>query len=148
MADPTRADQEPAPTPAFTLGSDDLPAQAADWVVDRVDKVKQATTDNAVVAVRGIVYGLVVAVMGITALVLLTIIFVRIADAYLPIGSGVGDATWAAHLFIGALLAILGLGAWASRKGEGAPGGLYLAAALDAIIVSVVTTIGIIDAVG
>ena len=134
-------------TRGLSIGSDDLPSQAADWVVDRVDTVKRLTTDNAVLTLRVVVYGLVVLVLTIVSIVLLVTILVRIADAYLPIGDGVGDATWAAYLFIGGLLTILGLGAWASRKGQGAPKALILATIVDVAIIVVVVVIGIIDAV-
>jgi hypothetical protein len=148
MAEPLPADDAaPASSRGISIGGDDLPAQAADWVVERVDSVKRISTDNAVVAVRAIVYGLVVAVLGTAALVLLVTVLVRIADAYLPIGNGVGDAPWAAHLFIGSLLTILGLGAWASRGGEGAPKPLIAAGVIDVAIIVVVVVIGIIDAV-
>lgn len=148
MAEPFPADDTaPASSKGISIGGDDLPAQAADWVVDKVDAVKRVTTDNAIVAIRAIVYGLVVAVLGAAALILLVAVLVRMADAYLPIGDGVGDATWAAHLFIGSLLTVLGLGAWASRRGEGTPKPLVLAVLLDAAIIIVVVVIGIIDAV-
>ena len=148
MAEPFPADDAtPASSKGISIGGDDLPAQAADWVVDKVDSVKRVTTDNAVVAIRAIVYGLVVAVLGTAALILLVTVLVRMADAYLPIGNGVGDAVWAAHLFIGSLVTILGLGAWASRSAEGTPKPLIAAAVLDIAIIIVVVVIGIIDAV-
>ena len=146
MAEPLRTDDAGSSSRGISIGGDDLPAQAADWVVDKVDSVKRITTDNAVVTVRAIVFGLVVAVLGIAALILLVAIMVRIADAYLPIGNGVGDATWAAHLFIGSLLTILGFGAWASRRGEGTPTPLIFAVIVDVAIIAVVVVIGIIDA--
>jgi len=142
MAEPTR----PARPGRISLGGDDLPIQAADKVVELVDSVKTKTTDNAVVAVRAVVYGLVVAVLGIMVLTLLIVVAVRLADAYLPIGSGVGDATWAAHLFVGTLVTILGLGAWASRRGTGKPTPLIIAAVVDVLIVLGVVIYGIIDA--
>ena len=65
----------------------------------------------------------------------------RQADAYLPIGAGVGDATWAAHLFAGSLLSILGLGAWLSRRSSSRP--LLGAAILDLVIIVVVVCYGL-----
>ena len=148
MAEPLPADDvAPTSSNGISIGGDDLPAQAADWVVEKVDAVKRTTTDNAVVTVRAIVYGLVVAVLATAALVLLVTVLVRMADAYLPIGSGVGDATWAAHLVIGSLLTIIGFGAWASRRGEGTPTPLIAAVVVDVAIIVVIVVIGIIDAV-
>ena len=103
--------------------AEETPAAADDWIVGAtdtiigyVDKARTLGTDNAVRALRGIVFGLVAVVFGIAAVIFTVVLAVRMADAYLPIGAGVGDATWAAHLFIGGLLSTLGLGLWASRK--------------------------------
>jgi len=97
-------------------GQDDWIAGAADSIVGYVDKARSIGTDNAVIALRAIVFGLVAVVFGIAAVIFSVVLLIRIADAYLPIGAGVGDATWAAHLLIGAMLAMLGFGLWASRK--------------------------------
>lgn len=131
--------------PRISLGSEDLPGQAADWIVDRIGAVRSATTENGIVAVRALVFGLVVAVLGTAAVVLLVITLVRITDAYLPIGSGVGDAVWAAYLFLGTLFTVLGLGAWASRRGSGTPTPLVVAGVIDIVIIVVVVMIGIMS---
>jgi hypothetical protein len=95
---------------------DDWIVGATDTIIGYVDKARTLGTDNAVRALRGIVFGLVAMVFGIAAIIFSVVLAVRMADAYLPIGNGVGDATWAAHLFIGGILSTLGLGLWASRK--------------------------------
>ncbi|MCY3850876.1 MAG: hypothetical protein OXF75_08760 [Acidimicrobiaceae bacterium] len=115
-----------------------------DTIVDNVDRARTHGTENAVRLVRAIVYGLVALVFAAAALTLLIIIGVRLADAYLPIGSGVGDATWAAHLFIGGLLAILGFGFWLNRKIEGVRW-VISALILDAGIIIAIVCYGIID---
>ena len=132
------------------MASETTPAEK-DWIsgvvdaiVDNIDKVRTHGTENAVRVVRAVVYGLVALVFVAAALALLIIIGVRLADAYLPIGAGVGDATWAAHLFIGSLLAILGFGFWSNRKAEGLRR-VNLALLLDAVIIVVIVCYGIID---
>ena len=115
-----------------------------DSIVDNVDKVRTHGTENAIRVVRAIVYGLVALVFTTAALTLLIIVGVRLADAYLPIGSGVGDATWAAHLFIGGLLAILGFGFWLNRKIDGMRW-VNSALILDALIIVAIVCYGIID---
>ena len=115
-----------------------------DSIVDNVDKVRTHGTENAIRVVRAIVYGLVALVFTTAALTLLIIIGVRLADAYLPIGSGVGDATWAAHLFIGGLLAILGFGFWLNRKIDGMRW-VNSALILDGLIIVAIVCYGIID---
>ena len=119
----------------------DWQATAVDFVIDKVDTVKRVLTNNVVLALRILVFGLVAAVMGIAALVLFIVIAVRMSDAYLPIGAGVGDASWAAHLFIGSMFSILGLGAWMSRKKSSRP--LLIAAVIDLAIVIVIVCYGI-----
>lgn len=131
------------------MASETTPA-ARDWIsgvvdaiVDNIDKVRTHGTENAIRLVRAVVYGLVALVFVTAALTLLIIIGVRLADAYLPIGAGVGDATWAAHLFIGSLLAILGFGFWLNRKTEGLRW-VNLALILDAVIIVAIVCYGII----
>ena len=131
--------------------SDDAAPVENDWIsgvvdtiVNSIDRIRVHGTENAIRIVRAIVYGLVALVFATAAIVLLVIIGVRLADAYLPIGSGVGDATWAAHLFIGALLATLGFGFWLNRKIEGMRW-VTLALILDAGIIVVIVCYGIID---
>lgn len=124
-------------------GEGDWISRAVGAIVDNIKKVRAHGTENAIRAVRAVVYGLVALVFVAAALTLLIIIGVRLADAYLPIGAGVGDATWAAHLFIGSLLAILGFGFWFNRKTEGLRW-VNLALILDAGIIVVIVCYGII----
>ncbi len=142
MADPepNRRDRPP-----LSLGSDDWPATLADKIVEVVDAVRVQTTDRVVFLLRAVVYCLVAAVAAIAIVVLVTIAAIRVADAYLPIGDGVGSATWAAHGFTGLLVSIIGLGAWRARTGSAKP--LYAALILDAVIVVGVVFYGVIIAV-
>lgn len=119
----------------------DWAAKQTDRVVDLVDKVKAQTTDRAVTILRAVVFGLVIVVLGIAALTMLLVASVRMADAYLPIGAGVGDATWAAHGFVGLLLSILGIGAWLSRRSSNTP--LLGAVVLDIVIITVIVCYGL-----
>ena len=130
--------------PALSLGSDDWPATVAGRIVDVVDAVRVHTTDRAVFLLRAVVYCLVAGVAAIAAVVLFAIVSVRLADAYLPIGAGVGSATWAAHGFIGLLVSIIGFGAWRARTGSTKP--VYAALILDALILVGVVLYGVITA--
>lgn len=116
-----------------TTDGTDWPTKLTDLVIDKVDQVKHRTTDNAVLALRVLVFGMVISVLAIATLLMSVIALVRFADAYLPIGSGVGDATWAAHGFVGIVFSLLGLGAWMSRRGEGAPKPLIIAGIVVAL---------------
>lgn len=119
----------------------DWAVKQTDRVIDLVDKVKAQTTDRAVLILRAIVFGLVILVLAIAAATIFLVASVRIADAYLPIGGGVGDATWAAHGFIGVLLSVLGLGAWLSRRSSNRP--LVVAGIVDLIFITVVVCYGL-----
>jgi hypothetical protein len=119
----------------------DLETKITNWVIDKVDMVRRMATDNAVLVLRGLVFGLVIAVLGVAALIIFVTIAIRMADAYLPIGNGVGDATWAAHLFVGALFSILGLGAWLSRRSSTRP--LAIAGIVDLVIIVVIVCYGV-----
>lgn len=123
---------------------DDWIASVVATIVETIRKIRIHGTENVIRAVRAIVYGLVALVFITAALILLIIIGVRLADAYLPIGAGVGDATWAAHLFIGGLLGILGGGFWLNRKATGMRW-VNLALVADAGIIVVVVCYAIID---
>lgn len=143
MAEPETT--EKTSRPMLSIGADDWPAQATDTVVRVVDNVKAKTTDNVVLIVRGIVYGLVVAVLGLAIITMLLVALLRITDAYLPIGAGVGSATWAAHGLLGLLLSILGLGLWLARTESNRP--VVFAAVLDVAIIVAIVFYGVIDAV-
>jgi len=129
-----------------TGASPDWSDEKADQLVEFIDIVKGRTTENVVVVARALVYGLVISVLAIASVIILITVLVRLADAYLPIGSGVGDAVWAAHALIGGLLSVLGLGAWLSRRGDGAPKPLFMALGVDALAIIAIVVFGIIQA--
>lgn len=89
---------------------DDWPAQAADTVVRVVGQVRDRTTGPAVTVARAVVYGLLAAVVGAAALVLLVAALVRFVDVWVP------EDVWAAHLIVGAVLTLAGLLLWRKRR--------------------------------
>ncbi|MCB0978424.1 MAG: hypothetical protein KDB02_13300 [Acidimicrobiales bacterium] len=78
-------------------------AQAADTVVDTIAKVRDKTTRPAQIAARGLVYGLVVAVLGTAAFVLLMVGITRAWSNWMP-----GDI-WILYLAIAVVFTIAGL---------------------------------------
>ena len=79
----------PTPTPRSTNAAHSVipaewPAQAADTIVDTIAKVRDRTTKPALTAARGLVYGLVAAVIGSVAFFLLLVIIVRVWANYVP----------------------------------------------------------------
>jgi hypothetical protein len=81
----------------------DWPVQAADAVERVVGAVRDKTVVPLRTIARAIVYGLLVAVMGLAVIVLLTAAAVRLVDSYLPNG------VWAAYLVIGIPFTAAGL---------------------------------------
>ena len=142
MADPESPDRD---RPPLSVGPDNWPSTVADRIVELVDAVRTRTTDRVVLVVRAAVYCLVAVVAAIAIVVLLTVTAVRLADAYLPIGVGVGSATWAAHGFVGLMLTILGFGAWRARSGSVAP--VYVALILNALVIVAIVFYGVVQAV-
>lgn len=58
------------------------PAQAADAIVETIDKVKDKTTKPAITAARAVVYGLLAAVVGPVALILVLVLLARLYANY------------------------------------------------------------------
>jgi hypothetical protein len=83
--------------------------QATDTFVGLIDTVKTKTTGPLLKAVRALVYGLVIAVVGVVALIFTVIGLIRLINSYLP-----GDV-WAAHLLLGGVFTLAGLVLWAKR---------------------------------
>jgi hypothetical protein len=97
----------------------DWPAQAADAIVDTVDKVRAQTTSRAVVAARAIVFGVVVSVLAVIGLVMLIIGLLRATQRGLV---GISDllgyempheqAVYLSYFIIGAVFLVLGAVLW------------------------------------
>ena|SRR2546426_1633687 len=100
---PEHVDTRPQATPAV---GDDWAVQTADTIERLVGSVRSNTSDRLVSVARLLVLGLLAAVMGTTALVLLAIGLVRLLDVYLPSG------VWVADAIIGGIFTLGGLFLW------------------------------------
>jgi hypothetical protein len=78
----------------------DWPAQAADQVVNVVDTVRQKTTGPALTVARAVVYGFLILIAGIAALVLLIAAIVRFGAYWVPV--------WSVYLGLGTFLVLVG----------------------------------------
>jgi hypothetical protein len=87
------------------------PAKAADMVEMAVDGVFDKVVRPALVAIRAIVFGLVIAIMALVLLVALAIGGVRLLDVYAFSGR-----VWASDALVGSLLTVAGLVAWSFRR--------------------------------
>lgn len=81
----------------------DWAQRTTEFIVGKVDDVAAKTADPARVASRAVVYGLVIAVLGPTLLILFLALTVRLLSAYVP-----GDVYYV-YLGIGAVFAALGI---------------------------------------
>lgn len=104
------SDQLPA-GPRPTADDRDWPAQAADTIVDVVGTARQKTTGPAIKVTRGVVFGLLIAVVALMALVLLVIALVRLAHNWVDV--------WLAYVIVGALFSLVGLLMWRQRTASG-----------------------------
>jgi len=118
---PTRpTTRGPAPKPAADpTPSRDWAGQATDAVEAAVLAIKQKTTIPLTTVARALVYGVVIAVLGIAVVIMLTIAAVRILVVYVPVGSVHGHhRIWIIDLAVGLLFTLGGLYVWSKRAAK------------------------------
>ena len=96
------------------MADQDWAADTADRIDHLVATIRAKTSDRLVGVARLVVYGLLAAVMGAMALVLLVIAAIRFLDAYIPRG------VWIPYLLLGAILVGAGLFLWSKRTAKAA----------------------------
>ncbi len=87
----------------------DWAADTADRIDQLVDTIRSKTSDRLVGVARVVVYGLLAAVMGVMALILLVIAGIRLLDVYIPRG------VWIPYMVLGAIFVLAGLFLWSKR---------------------------------
>jgi len=103
---PTVASQQPTlPAPP----DDDWTVETLDRIDALIEKVRSNSTDRLVRISRFVVFGLLIAIMGITTIVLATIALVRALDEAIPL------QVWLVYLLLGAIFVVAGAFLW-SRK--------------------------------
>ena len=90
----------------------DWPQQATETIVGLVDNVKHKTTQPATKAVRAIVYGIVIVILGVPAVIMLMIGLVHLLS---QASSSVGLGVWLVYLVLGVIFTIAGLILWRKR---------------------------------
>ena len=88
----------------------DWPARTADSIERVVTTIRDRTTRPLLVAGRAIVFGLLAVVVGVAAVVLLSITVVRVVVI-------LTDRAWLAHLILGAFFVIVGFVLLRLRRG-------------------------------
>lgn len=102
------------PRPLATVGDGDFAARAADMVEAVVDAVHDKAIRPAIIAARAVVFGLIIATMGVVVAVAAAIALVRLLDVY-----AFGDRVWASDALLGAVCCLAGAVAWAKRHPVG-----------------------------
>lgn len=106
---PPRPDTSVAPAPQSSdKASSDWTVQVADTIESVVGSVRSKTAAPLETVARALVYGIIVSTMGVAALVLSTILSIRLLDYLLPI--------WAAYAILGGLFTVAGLLLWRKRR--------------------------------
>jgi len=100
--DPAAASSSTNRGPRFSLTGGDWPAQAADTIVNTVEKVRDRTTGPIMTAARALVFGVFIGTVAITVVVLAIIGSIRLLDNALPSG------VWLPYLLLGAAFTIGG----------------------------------------
>jgi hypothetical protein len=90
----------------------------ADTVERVVGTVREKTTDNVVKAARAIVFGLLGAVLGITAVILLVIILTRGLQSLLDLAVTWGRAVYLSYFIIGGICCVLGVLLMRKRRSD------------------------------
>jgi len=94
--------------------------EASDTIEGFIDKIRDTAVVPLSTAVRGIVYGLLIVILGFAALVLFAILAVRILDIYLDNIPGFPEDVWVAHFLVGAIFMAIGAFCWSKRSAKSA----------------------------
>lgn len=97
--------------------------EGSDWALQAADAIERAidgVRDRAIVplqtVVRALVFGIIIAFVGVAALVLLVAGMVRLSASYLSNIPGVPDSIWTTYAAVGALFVLSGALLWSKRR--------------------------------
>jgi hypothetical protein len=107
---------DPVDLSTTRVRTDDWPVQATDTIVKVVGTASDKVTGPVTTAARAIVFGLFAAILGTAAVVLVSILLVRLLNNYLPDSVFGEEHVWAAHLLIGLVFSGFALWLWSKRK--------------------------------
>lgn len=91
----------------------DWPQQATETIVNLVDNVKHKTTEPATKVVRGIVYGIVIVLLGVPAVIMLLVGLVHLLNQISTDVLGLG--VWLVYLVLGVIFTLAGFVLWRKR---------------------------------
>ncbi len=110
VVDPATAVRTTPPALPPASSDDDWTVEALDRIDALIEKVRSNSTDRLARIARLVVFGLLIAIMGVTALVLVTIALIRALDEAIP------GRVWVVYLGLGAILAVLGVLLWSQKS--------------------------------
>lgn len=99
----------------MTATGGDWAAQTADSIDRVVVGIRSKTSEPIERIARVLVYGLLAAVVGVAAAVLLAVTLVRVLDIAIP------GQVWSAHLVTGGIFTLAGLFLWRKRTSKNVP---------------------------
>jgi uncharacterized BrkB/YihY/UPF0761 family membrane protein len=94
--------------PGNPLTDPNWAADLADTIDRYVGKVRSTVTDRAVYVVRGVVFGIVIAIAAPVALALVLILCTKLLERVVGIGLDHDSSIWVSYMIIGGLLVTLG----------------------------------------
>jgi hypothetical protein len=92
--------------PANPLTDPNWATETTDTIVSLIDNVRSKTTQNVVYAARGVVFGLIAALVGVFAFGLFLIILTRSIQALLDLVTTWERAVYLSYLIVGALFCL------------------------------------------
>jgi uncharacterized protein YacL len=98
-----------APMPGNPLTDPNWATDLANTVERVVSTVRDKTTNNIVLVARGVVFGLLAAILGLTALVLLLVALTRGLQALLDLAVTWERAVYLSYLIVGGICCLIGL---------------------------------------
>jgi len=91
----------------------DWPQQTTETIVNLVDNVKYKTTEPATKVVRGVVYGMVIILLGVPAVIMLLVGIVHLLNHISTNVLGLG--VWLVYLVLGLIFTFAGSVLWRKR---------------------------------
>jgi hypothetical protein len=104
--------------PGAGLANSEWPATVAKGVDDVVSAIQDKAIRPILLAVRYVVYGVLILTMALLLMLFASIALIRVLDNY-----AFGHRVWASYALVGAILAGGGLFAWSKRSPRGSEAG-------------------------
>jgi len=93
-------------------------SDVTDTIVDTIDKVRDRTTKPIVLAARGLVFGILLAFLGMMAVALLLITISRGVINLLEWPLDHDTSVWVSHIFLGSIFCLIGTLLMIKRRGK------------------------------